>query len=124
MTERTPPVKPLQALLLGLCLVAFSTTLRAQTVAPPVQPEPLALYTFRFVHAPLAQVLPTVQNLSGKTVVADPGLGHTFTLDSVEKVTAAEGLALIEAAFARQGLSLVEVDAGTLRVVLRPQDPS
>ena len=117
-------MKPLQALLLGLCLVAFSTSLRAQTVAPPVQPEPLALYTFRFVDAPLAQVLSTLQSLSGKTVVADPGLGHAFTLDSVEKVTAAEGLALIEAAFARQGLSLVEVDAGTLRVVLRPQDPS
>ena len=117
-------MKSLQTLLLGLCLVAFSTSLRAQTVAPPVQPEPLALYTFRFVNAPLAQVLSTLQNLTGKTVVAEPGLGHTFTLDSVEKVTAAEGLALIEAAFARQGLSLVEVDAGTLRVVLRPQDPS
>ena len=57
-------------------------------------------------------------------MVADPGLSNTLTLDSVEKVTAAEGLALIEDAFARQGLSLVEGDAGTLRVVLRPHDPS
>ena len=61
---------------------------------------------------------------AGKTVVADPGLVNTFTLDSVEKVTAAEGLALIEDAFARQGLRLVEENAGTLRVVLRPLDPS
>ena len=96
----------------------------AQTTTPPVQPEPLELYSFRFADASLAQVLPVLHNLTGKTVVADPGLVNTFTLDSMEKVTAAEGLALIKDAFARQGLSLVEGDAGTLRVVLRPRDPS
>ena len=117
-------MRPLQFLLLGLCLLAFSATTRAQTAAPLVQPDPLVLYSFRFVDSPLAQVLPTLQNLTGKTVVADPGLPNKLTLDSVEKVTAAEGLALIEEAFARQGLRLVEGDAGTLRVVLRPQDPS
>ena len=96
----------------------------AQTTTPPGQPEPLELYSFKFVDASLAQVLPTLQNLTGKSVVADPGLPNKLTLDSVEKVTAAEGLALIEEAFARQGLRLVAGDAGTLRVVLHPQDPS
>ena len=117
-------MKTLPTLILGICLAAFATALRAQTEIPPVQPEPLALYSFRFVDAPLAQVLSTLQNLSGKTVVADPGLANAFTLDSVEKVTAAEGRALIEDAFAQQGLSLVEVDDGSLRVVRRPQDPT
>ena len=96
----------------------------AQTATPPAQPEPLELYSFKFVDSSLAQVLPVLQTLTGKTVVADPGLVNTFTLDSMEKVTAAEGLALIKDAFARQGLRLVEEDSGTLRVVLRPQDPS
>ena len=82
---------------------------------PPIQDGP-TLYSITCRDAAPEVLLDRLQDLTGKNISVDFSIQARFTLETKEKVTAAELIDLITEALKAEGLRLENVDDQTIRV--------